>query len=209
MITVYHLTSSRSERIVWLMEELGLDYQLEVFPREQSGAAPEAMKGLHPLGRAPIIRDGDTVLAESAAIVEYIVQRYGSGRLVVAPNAAAYPRYVYWLHFAEGSLMSLLLIALVLSREPDASASAPGQRVSARMIQMLGFVDAELAKIPYFAGADFTAADVMMLFPFTTMRRYLDYDIAPYANITAYVKRIEARPAYRKALALAGPDAAR
>ena len=209
MITVYHLTSSRSERIVWLMEELGLDYQLEAFPREQSGAAPEAMKGLHPLGRAPIIRDGDTVLAESAAIVDYIVQRYGGGRLVVAADAAAYPRYVYWLHFAEGSLMSLLLIALVLSRVPDASASAPGKRVAARMIQMLGFVDAELAKVPYFAGADFTAADVMMVFPFTTMRRYLDYDIAPYANITAYVKRIEARPAYRKAMALAGPDAVR
>ncbi len=209
MITVYHLTSSRSERIVWLMEELGLDYQLERFQREQNGAAPEAMKGIHALGRAPVIRDGDTVLAESGAIVEYIVQRYGGGRLVVPPNAATYPRYLYWLHFAEGSLMSLLLIALVLSRVPDANASAPGKRVLARMNHMLAFVDGELATVPYFAGADFTVADVMMTFPFTTMRRYLDYDIAPYANIVAYVKRIEARPAYRKAMALAGPDAKR
>jgi glutathione S-transferase len=209
MITVYHLTSSRSERIVWLMEELGLDYQLERFQREQNGAAPEAMKAIHALGRAPVIRDGDTVLAESGAIVEYIVHRYGNGRLVVAPNAAAYARYLYWLHFAEGSLMSLLLIALVLSRVPDANASAPGIRVLARMEHMLGFVDGELAAMPYFAGADFTAADVMMTFPFTTMRRYLDYELSPYPNIVAYVKRIEARPAYRKAMALAGPDAKR
>jgi len=207
MITVYHLTSSRSERIVWLLEELGLDYQLERFRREQSGAAPEAMKGIHPLGRAPVIRDGDMVLAESGAIVEYIVHRHGGGRLAVAPNAAAYPRYVYWLHFAEGSLMTLLLIALTLSRLPDGSASPVGNRVQARMQLMLGFVDAELATVPYFAGADFTAADVMMTFPFTTMRRFLDYDIAPYANIAAYVKRIEARPAYQKAMTLAGPDA--
>lgn len=209
MITVYHLTSSRSERIVWLMEELGLDYQLERFQREQNGAAPEAMKGIHALGRAPVIRDGDTVLAESGAIVEYIAHRYGNGRLVVAPNAAAYPRYVYWLHFAEGSLMSLLLIALALSRVPDANASPTGVRVLARMQHVLRFVDGELAAVPYFAGADFTAADVMMTFPFTTMRRFLDYDISPYTSIGAYVKRIEARPAYQKAMALAGPDAKR
>ena len=179
MITVYHLTTSRSERIVWLLEELGVDYQLERFQREETGAAPEAMKAIHPLGRAPIIRDGDTVLAESAAIVEYIVHRYGGGRLIVEPNAAAYPRYVYWLHFAEGSLMTLLLIALTLSRMPDASAGAVGVRVQARMKLLLGYVDTELAKVPYFAGADFTAADVMMTFPFTTMRRFLDYDITP------------------------------
>ena len=209
MITIYHLSTSRSERIVWLMEELGLDYQLERFQREQNGAAPEAMKRIHALGRAPVIRDGDTVLAESGAIVEYIAHRYGNGRLVVAPNAAAYPRYVYWLHFAEGSLMSLLLIALVLSRVPDANASPPGVRVLARMQHVLGFIDGELAAVPYFAGADFTAADVMMTFPFTTMRRFLDYDISPYANIGAYVKRIQARPAYQKAMALAGPDAKR
>jgi len=209
MITVYHLSSSRSERIVWLLEELAVDYQLECFPREANGAAPEAMKGIHALGRAPVIRDGGTVLAESGAIVEYIVQRHGGGRLTVRPDAANYARYLYWLHFAEGSLMSLLLIALVLSRVPDANASAPGIRVQARMKHMLTFVDAELAEVPYFAGADFTAADVMMTFPFTTMRRFLDYDIAPYANIVAYVKRIEGRSAYRKAMALAGPDAVR
>ena len=209
MITIYHLSTSRSERIVWLMEELGLDYQLERFQREDNGAAPDAMKAIHPLGRAPIIRDGETVLAESGAIVEYILSRYGNGRLAIAPDAAAYPRYIYWLHFAEGSLMTLLLIALTLSRIPEAGASPLGTRVQTRIKLLLGFVDAELAKVPYFAGADFTAADVMMTFPVTTMRRFLDFEIAPYANITAYVKRIEVRPAYRKAMALAGPEAKR
>jgi glutathione S-transferase len=205
MITIYHLSKSRSERIVWLMEELGLEYHLSRHQREPSGAAPDAFKAIHPLGKAPLIRDGDTVLAESGAIVDYIVHRYGNDRLAVQPQAAEYARYVYWLHFAEGSLMSLMLIALVLSRVPEGSASPAGTRVLARMKQMLSYVDSELADGPYFAGGAFTAADVMMLFPFTTMRLFLDYDLAPYPNILAYVKRIEARPAYRRAMALAEP----
>ena len=205
MITIYHLETSRSERIVWLMEELGLEYKLDVFQREPNGAAPQPMKAIHALGKAPIIRDGDTVLAESGAIVDYIVQRYGNGRLAVQPSAPEYARYVYWLHFAEGSLMSLMLIALVLSRVPEASESPVRTRVLERMKQMLFFVDSELASVPYFAGGDFTAADVMMTFPFTTMRHFLDYDLAPYPNILAYLKRIEARPAYGKAMAVAGP----
>jgi glutathione S-transferase len=204
MITVYHLSRSRSERIVWLMEELGLEYRLEVFPREKSGAAPAPMKALHAIGKAPIIRDGDTVLAESGAIVDYIVHRHAGGRLAVEPQAPECARYVYWLHFAEGSLMSLMLIALVLSRIPEAGESPVRARILERMKEMLVFCDAELADRPYFVGKEFTAADVMMLFPFTTMRHFLEYDLAPYANIVAYVKRIESRPAYRKAMALAG-----
>jgi glutathione S-transferase len=205
MITIYHLSTSRSERIVWLMEELGLEYRLSRHQREPNGAAPDALKAIHPLGKAPLIQDGETVLAESGAIVDYIVHRYGNDRLAVQPQAAEYARYLYWLHFAEGSLMSLMLIALVLSRVPEASASPASTRVLARMRQMLAYVDAELAAGPYFAGAAFTAADVMMLFPFTTMRLFLDYDLAPYPNILAYMKRIETRPAYRKAMALAEP----
>jgi glutathione S-transferase len=204
VITIYHLATSRSERIVWLMEELGLEYRIEHFSRESNGAAPDALKAIHPLGKAPVIRDGDTVLAESGAIVDYIVHRYGNDRLCVDPNAAAFARYVYWLHFAEGSLMSLMLIALVLSRVPEGSASPAGTRVLARMQQMLAYIDAELRNGPYFAGEIFTAADVMMLFPFTTMRQFLNYDLSPHANILAYLKRIEARPAYQKAMALAG-----
>ena len=205
MITIYHLETSRSERVVWLMEELGLEYELEAHPREPNGAAPPALKATHALGKAPVIRDGDTVLAESGAIVDYIVHRHADGRLAVRPSAAAYPRYLYWLHFAEGSLMSLMLIALVLSRVPEAGASPVTARIRERMKQMLSFVDAELGTGPWFAGAEFTAADIMMTFPFTTLRRFLVYDLAAYANIVAYLKRIEARPAYQKAMAIAGP----
>ena len=207
MITIHHLSSSRSERIVWLMEELGLEYELDRFRREPTGAAPDALKAIHALGRAPVIHDGKLVLAESGAIVDYIVHRYGGGRLSLRPDAPGYARYLYWLHFAEGSLMSLMLIALVLSRIPEAAGSPVRKRVLARLQQMLSFVDAELGDGPWFAGTEFTAADVMMTFPFTTMRRFLDYELAPYASILAYLERIGARPAYRKAMALAGPDA--
>jgi glutathione S-transferase len=207
MITICHLSTSRSERIVWLMEELGLDYRIEHFQRLPTGAAPDALREIHPLGKAPVIRDGDIVLAESGAIVDYIVHRYGRDRLAVAPAAANYARYCYWLHFAEGSLMSLLLIALVLTRVPEGSASPAGVRVQARMKQMLAFIDSDLGDGPYFVGDVFTAADVMMTFPFTTLRLFLDYDLAPFANILAYLKRIEERPAYQRAMALAGPAA--
>jgi glutathione S-transferase len=203
MITIYHLSASRSERIVWLMEELGLEYKIERFERRPNGAAPDALKLVHPLGRAPIIRDGATVLAESGAIVDYVVHRYGGERLAVPSHAVEYPRYLYWLHFAEGSLMSVLIVPLVLTRVPEGSTSPAGARVLERMRQTLAFIDLELADGPYFAGANFTAADVMMTFPFTTMRQFLDYDLTPYANILAYLKRIEARPAYQRAMAVA------
>jgi glutathione S-transferase len=205
MITIYHLDTSRSERIVWLMEELGLEYKLELFQRNDNGSAPDALREIHALGKAPVIRDGNTVLAESGAIVDYIVHRYAGDRLAVAPAAQEYARYIYWFHFAEGSLMSLLILALVIGRVPEANASPVRTRVLERMKQTLGFIDSELAQATYFAGAAFTAADIMMTFPFTTMRHFLNYDLAPYANILAYLQRIESRPAYQKAMALAGP----
>ena len=205
MITIYHLDTSRSERIVWLMEELGLEYKLELFHRNENGSAPDALREIHALGKAPVIRDGDTVLAESGAIVDYIVHRYAGDRLAVAPAAQEYARYIYWFHFAEGSLMSLLILALVIGRVPEANASPVRARVLERMKQTLLFIDSELAQATYFAGSAFTAADVMMTFPFTTMRHFLNYDLAPYRNILAYLQRIESRPAYQKAMALAGP----
>jgi glutathione S-transferase len=202
VITLYHLAISRSERIIWLLEELGLEYRIEPYPREKSGAAPEAMAQVHAMGRAPIIRDGDTVLAESGAIVEYLVNRHGGGRLGMAASDPRYPRYLYWMHFSEGSLMTVMLIALTLSRVPEAAQSAVKKRVWDRLHKALAFVDTELGAGPWFAGEEFTAADVMMTFPFTTTREYLKYDLAPYANLAAFVARVEARPAYRKAMAL-------
>ena len=195
MITIYHLETSRSERIVWLMEELGFHYELEIHPREPTGAAPPALKAIHPLGKAPAIRDGDVVL----------VHCHAQGRLALRPDDPAYARYIYWLHFAEGSLMSLLLIVLVLSRVREAAASPVSARMRERMNQMLSFVDKELGSGPWFAGAEFTAADIMMVFPFTTLRNFLDYNLEPCANVAAYLERIQARPAYRKAMSLAGP----
>jgi glutathione S-transferase len=206
VITVHHLYSSRSERIVWLLEELGVPYGLEWFQREASGAAPPAMKAMHALGKSPMITDGDLLLAESGAIVEYIVRRHGDGALVPRADTPDFTRYVYWMHFAEGSLMSLMLIALVLSRIPEAKDSPVRARILARVAAMLAYVDGEIAKSDYFAG-EFSAADVMMVFPLTTMRRYLEYDIAPYPNIQSYLRRIGARPAYQRAMARAGPDA--
>ena len=202
MITICHLSTSRSERIIWLMEELGLPYELEGYRREKNGAAPASMREIHALGRAPIIRDGELVLAESGAIVEYIVQRHAGGRLGVAPSAPNFARYIYWMHFAEGSLMSLMLIALTLSRIPEADANPRKKVIYSRVAHMVKFVDDEIAKTPWFAGPEFTAADIMMAFPFSTMRHYLEFDLAPYTNILAYLQRIEQRPAFRKAMAL-------
>ncbi len=207
MITVHHLSSSRSERIVWLLEELGVPYRFEWHQREATGAAPASMKALHAIGKAPVITDDGLTLAESGAIVEYIVRRHGGGRLAPPDDSPQFTAYLYWLHFAEGSLMSLMLIALVLTRIPEARESPVRARIFTRLAQMLAFVDGELAGRQWFAGDTFTAADVMMVFPFTTMRRYLEYDITPYANIAAYLGRVEARPAYRRAMARAGPDA--
>src|SRR6185369_2069923 len=145
MLTVCHLSTSRSERIVWLLEELGVDYRLEWFQRESTGAAPAALREIHALGKAPVIRDGDLVLAESGAIVHYVVERHGGGRLGVAPHDPRFAGYTYWMHFAEGSLMSLMLIALVLSRIPEAKDSPVRARILERLARMLEFVDGKLA----------------------------------------------------------------
>lgn len=209
MITIYHLDSSRSERIIWLMEELELPYALQEFRRRPDVTAPPELEAIHPLGRAPVIRDGDTVLAESGAIVEYVIARHGGGRLAVAPTAPDFARYLYWLHYAEGSLMLQLLRESSLDRmlpEPDAVPGMARVRETTRL--HLRVIDDTLAASAWFAGDEFTAADVMMAFPFTTLRQFLPRppDLTAYPALQAYLRRIEARPAYRKAMTLAGPD---
>ena len=210
MITIYHLDTSRSERIVWLMEELGLPYALERFDRMPNILAPEELRQVHPLGRAPVIRDGGTVLAESGAIVEYIVARHGGGRLGVAPEDPAFAQYLYWLHYAEGSLLLQLLREWTLERFlPDADAAPGMARVRAATRQHLAFVDGHLAGSDYFAGPAFTAADVMMVFAFTTLLRFRGVDLGPYAALRGYLERIEGRAAYRRAMEVAGPGVKR
>ena len=206
MITIYHLNSSRSERIVWLMEELGLPYRLEEFRRRPDAFAPDELRQVHPLGRAPVIRDGDTVLAESGAIVEYIIARHGGGRLAVAPDQPGFARYLYWLHYAEGSLMLQLLRESALDRTvPDAQASPATARVREMTRLHMKFIEDTVSASPFFAGPAFTAADVMMAFPFTTLQQFRPLDLSPYPMLQSYLKRIEARPAYAKAMELSGP----
>jgi glutathione S-transferase len=206
MITIIHLDTSRSERIVWLMEELALPYAMEIIHRTPNIAAPESLKAFHPLGRAPIIRDGDTVLAESGAIVEYIIARYGEGRLSVQPFAPNYAQYVYWLHYAEGSLMLQLLREWTLERNMPNADEAPGMpRIREATQTHLAFIDAHLATTPYFAGDTLTGADIMMVFPFGTLRQFRTLDLAAFPAIEAYLARIEARPAYQRAMVKAGP----
>ena len=172
--------------------------------REKTGASPPAYQELHPLGKAPVIEDGDVKLAESGAIVEYLVQRHGGGRLAPKPERRVVPRLPLLDALRRRQPDDAVDDRAGLSRIPEAKESPVKQRMDRKAEGMLAFVDAELASRTWFAGDEFTAADVMMLFPFTTMRHYLDYDIAPYPNIVAYVKRIEARPAYAKAMSIAG-----
>jgi glutathione S-transferase len=208
MITIYHLENSRSERIIWLMEELGLSYRLERFDREPTMAAPSALKAVHPLGKSPMIRDGDAVLAESGAIVEYIVERVAGGRLGVKPDSPDYPAYLFWLHFAEGSAMPLFILNMFVGGFfPGIDPNSPLVGMAKhRSAELLAFIDGEIAKTPYFAGAEFTAADIMMMYCFGIVRSpVMNADMATYPNIAAYIARIEQRPAYQKAMAIANP----
>lgn len=209
MITVHHLHDSRSERIIWLMEELGLAYKLDFHYRVPMGGgrlAPQELAQIHPFGTAPIISDGDITIAESGAIVEYVIQKYAKGRLSMPVNAPEYGEYLFWLHFAEGTLMSQILREFLLDRiaaDPEAFAA---KRLRERNRMYFKYVDARLAEAPYFAGKDFTAADIMMVFPFTTLQLFKKTDLTPYPNLQAYLTRIAERPAYKKAMRLANGE---
>jgi glutathione S-transferase len=207
MITVYHLENSRSERVIWLMEELGLAYKLERFDREPTMRAPDSMKAINPLGKAPMIRDGETVIIESGAIIEYITNRHG-GRLAEHVNSANYGRYLQWMHFAEGTAMARFILNLFVGGffpgiDPDSPLVGMAKQSSA---EILGYLEGELGKSPYFAGNDFTAADIMMSYCFGIVRSpVMNTDLTQYPNISAYLARIEARPGYQKAMAIANP----
>jgi glutathione S-transferase len=211
MITVYHLENSRSERVIWLLEELGLPYELQRFKREPTMQAPASMKAISPLGKAPMISDGDTVIVESGAIIEYIVNRHGGGRLGVAPTAPNYAQYLQWMHFAEGSAMPRFILQMFVGGffpgvDPNSPLVGMAKQASA---QALDWFEEELGKTPYFAGSEFTAADIMMAYCFGIVRSpVMNTDMARYPNISAYLARIGERPAYRKAMALANPPAA-
>jgi len=207
MLTVHHLGKSQSERIVWLCEELAIPYELKIYDRDKvTRLAPPEYKALHPLGAAPVISDGDVVLAESGAIVEYIAAKYGKGRLMLAPSDPDFAQFLYWFHFANGTLQPATGRNMILGRL-DLAADNPLMRaMKGRLDLALGLVEARLATVDYLAGGALTTADIMIVFTLTTMRLFLPFELAAYPAILAYLQRIGRRDAYRRAMAKGDPD---
>ncbi len=206
MLTVHHLGRSQSERIVWLCEEMGLDYRLVRHTRDtKTILSPPVLKALHPMGSAPVIEDDGVLLAESGAIVEYILGKYGDGRLSFGSEAREFPTYLYWLHFANGTLQALVGRAFLLRRLDLPADNAMLVAVLARLERALRLLEARLAASPYLAGESFSAADIMSVFSLTTMRLFYPYDLSPYPAILSYLQRIGARPAYRRAMEKGDP----
>lgn len=217
MITVHHLNNSRSQRVLWLLEELGLPYEVKRYERNaRTMLAPPELLVVHPLGKSPVITDGDITVAESGAIVEYLLERYGNGRLVPASGTPEQLRYRYFLHYAEGSVMPLLVMKLVVGAvmrqrmpffvKPIARRIVDGLNqgfIGPNLTRNLDFMEAELSGRSWFAGEDFTAADVLMSFPVEAgATRSSD---KPRPALAAFLERIHARPAYRRALERGGP----
>jgi glutathione S-transferase len=206
MLTVHHLGVSQSDRIVWLCEELGVPYELRRYDRDPvTRLAPEAYKALHPSQTAPVITDGALVLAESGAIVDYIIAEHGDGRLALTAGHPEFANYLYWFHYANGSMMPAGMVELVLTvLGMNENEAVRALRVRADRAYHLA--EQRLGVATWFAGETFTAADIMMLFPLTTMRVFVRRDMTPYPNIRAYLKRIGERPAFQRAAAKGDPD---
>jgi glutathione S-transferase len=218
MIVVHHLNNSRSQRVLWLLEELGMPYEVERYERNaQTMLAPPALRAVHPLGKSPVINDDGTIVAESGAIIEYLVGRYDQGRLAPPVATRERLRYTYWLHYAEGSAMPPLLLSLIFSRVRSAPApffvrpivraiadKVMSTFVSPQIALHLDFIEGELGRYAWFTGDDFTAADIQMSFPLeaAAARGHVD---AKRPKIGGFLKRIHARPAYRRAIEQGGP----
>jgi glutathione S-transferase len=215
MITVHHLNNSRSQRILWLLEELGLDYEIRKYQRDaQTSLAPPELLKVHPLGKSPVVTDGDLTLAESGAIIEYLVERYGGGALVPPAGTPERLRYTYWLHFAEGSAMPMMVMKLVFNRVERAkmpffarpiargiARKAKAGFVDPNLQRIVGYMEAELGKSEWFAGDAFTAADIQMSFP---VEAAMARAKGAMPNLARFLERIHARPAYRRALEKGG-----
>jgi len=202
MITVHHLNNSRSQRILWLLEELGLPYEIKRYSRDpKTNLAPAELKAINPLGKSPVIEDGSLVLIESAAIIDYLIRRHGQGRLQPEPSTAAYDKYVQWLHFAEGSAMLPLMLNLYVGRLGDAG--APLQpRIQSEVANYLGYLNDVLADTPYLLGDELSGADIQLSFIGEVAGA--QGKLQAYPNLLAWVKRFQARPAYRKAVEKGG-----
>lgn len=205
MIIIHHLLVSQSERIIWLMEELGLPYALESYPRDsKTRLAPPVFRELHPLGSAPVIQDGEVTMAESLAITTYVLDLYGEGQLRIAPGEPGYADFVYWYHYSNAGLMPQAMTHLFAAMGGGNDSSPRAAMMRERMGRHLGMIDQRLAGNEWLAGDRFTAADILCHFPFGTMSAFAPIDLGAYPNIRAWLDRISERPAYRKAMKAAG-----
>ena len=218
MITVHHLNNSRSQRVLWLLEELRVPYEIKHYQRDpQTLLAPEALRQVHPLGKSPVITDGEVTVAESGAIIEYLIERYGNGAMAPAAGTPECLRYTYWLHFAEGSAMSPLLLKLVFDKlatspmpffvKPIAKAISSkvlSSFVTPNIERQLDFMEAELGRSEWFAGKAFSAADIQMSFPVEAAAQRAGLNLSR-PKLMAYLERIHARPAFKAALERGGP----
>ncbi|WP_068858233.1 glutathione S-transferase family protein [Perlucidibaca aquatica] len=219
MIRVHHLNNSRSQRILWLLEELGLAYEVVRYQRDaKTMLAPPELRAVHPLGKSPVITDDDITVAESGAIIEYLVERYGQGRLQPALGTPERLRYTYWLHFAEGSAMPPLLLKLVFSFLPKSPAlpallrplvrkvseGAQKSFIDPQILQQLNYFEAELGRHEWFAGDSFSAADIQMSFPLEAAAARGGLD-KKWPKVSAFLQKIHDRPAYQRALEQGGP----
>ena len=219
MITVHHLNNSRSQRVLWLLEELGVPYEIKKYQRDaRTMLAPPELTRVHPLGKSPVITDNNVTVAESGAIMEYLLEAYGAGRLVPPAGSEDKRRFTYWMHFAEGSAMPPLLLKLIFDRigsgqgmpffvKPVAKSLAGKVKslmVEPNLKRQLDFMEGELGRSEWFAGSDFTAADIQMSFPVEAAAQRAGLD-ASRPRLMGYLKKIHARPAYRRALERGGP----
>jgi glutathione S-transferase len=218
MLIVHHLNNSRSQRVLWLLEELGVPYEIRRYERDKKTMlAPPELRAIHPLGKSPVVEDDGLVIAESGAIIEYLIERYGSGRLAPMTGTTERLRYTYWLHYAEGSAMPPLLLKLIASRIANAPMplfAKPIARKIAGSLQAgfvdpqlklhLSYIDETLATTGWFAGDTFSAADIQMSFPLEAANARGGHQGA-YPHIAAFLERIHQRPAYRRALERGGP----
>lgn len=216
MLTVHHLNNSRSQRVLWLLEELGVPYEMIRYNRQPNMLAPPELRAIHPLGKSPVITDNGNTIAESGAIIEYLVRIYGNGRLIPADNTPERLRFTYWLHYAEGSAMPPLLLKLIFMMLPKRApllmrpvvnaiaAKALNTLVDPQLKQHMAFWEGELAKSDWFAGNAFTAADIQMSFPLEAASARAGLEQG-HPKAMAWLAKIHARPAYQRALEKGGP----
>jgi glutathione S-transferase len=205
MIEVHHLNNSRSQRVLWLLEELELPYEVVRYERDaKTNLAPETLKQIHPLGKSPVIRDDGQVVHESGAILEYLVRKHGKGRLAPAESSPDWPRYLQFMHYAEGSAMLPVMLHLYVGRLGDAGAPLR-PRITSEIDNHMGYLDRELAGRDWFVGDALSAADIQLSFAVQATRML--YGVEKFPNLARFLERIHARPAYRRALERGGPYA--